>query len=245
MKELFHSSAERHSARTRARVRCRRGRQVAPRLGVLQVHRRPGRDRPLARGAVTFIGEGVSYWALVGDGPRTAPRSARRTPGVVAERLRDGPRALDPGPVRPGVHRPPARPAARPADSEVLAKEELFSGWRLFFDRLAEHFPSCSSSRTCSGPTPAWSSSWTTCSSGRATTPSSSSCCRGRREPTAKDSGSLADPSRPSRWTRFRRGHRRAAGRPRHRPSHAARARIVEAPRGSRFLRVRDGAEAS
>ena len=191
------------SATPRARLGRRRRRQVAPRLGVLQVHRRPGRRRPLARRALPLLRGGRQLLGAVGDGPGTAPDQRGGRPGGRRRAASLRARALDPRRRRPGVHRAPPRPAARDCRPHRCSRERSSSragacsssAWR-------STCRSSWSSRTCNGPTPAWSTFSTTCSSGRATMPSSCSCCRDRRGPTGRASGSRAGASRPSRSTR-------------------------------------------
>ena len=126
----------------RARLGRRRRRQVAARLGVLQVHRRPRRRRALARRALPLLRRGRELLGAVGDGPGHGSRSARRT------RRSSSPSGSGPGssagsPTRPtGSSSPPASASCSGCRApQVLAREELFSGWRLFFERLAEHLP--------------------------------------------------------------------------------------------------------
>ena len=69
-------------------------------------------------------------------------------------------------------------------------QDDLFAGWRLFFERMAEQRARRSScSRTCSGPTRRCSSSSSTCSSGRAAIRSSCSRSPGRSSRSATRAG--------------------------------------------------------
>ena len=97
-------------------------------------------------------------------------------------RLRERQAACDPRAARP---RPRGARAGSSRGSRTCSasrrassgdQENLFSAWRVLFERLAEQsIPSSSSSRTCSGRTRACSTSSTTCSTGRGTTRSSCS----------------------------------------------------------------------
>ena len=90
VKELFHASAERHSARlvlVSGVAGVGKSRLV---LGVLQVHRRPRRDVLWHAGRCLSYGEGVSYWAL-SEMVRARLQISEEDPQeVVAERLRTG-----------------------------------------------------------------------------------------------------------------------------------------------------------
>ena len=134
--------------------RHRRHRQVAPRVGVREVHRRAGRGRLVA--------------------PRPLPRLRRRRRVLGARRDGADARADPRGRGRRGRARSSARPStehvpdpderrwveprlAAPARSRgpgAPDQENLFSAWRLFFERLAAG-SGLSSSRTSTGPTAA------------------------------------------------------------------------------------------
>ena len=167
IKDLFHA-AGRGARPPRLRKRHRRNRQVASRVGVLQVLRRHRPDVYWHRGRCLSYGEGVTYWALAdmvrmrcriaedetGRGPREARERARRAPARCgrARVRRAARRAL----ARP--RRPAAARSARPVRGLAPASSS------------ASPTPSrsCSCSRTCSGPTRACSTSSSTCSTGRA-----------------------------------------------------------------------------
>ena len=92
-------------------------------------------------GRCLSYGEGVSYWAL-SEMVRARLQIGEEDPQeVVAERLRTGlERWIADAADREFIF-PRLGQLLGLATSNVLAKEELFSGWRLFFERLSEHLP--------------------------------------------------------------------------------------------------------
>ena len=92
-------------------------------------------------GRCLSYGEGVSYWAL-SEMVRARLQISEEDPReVVAERLRTGLErwiadAADREFIAPRLGQLLGLPTP-----QVLAREELFSGWRLFFERLAEYLP--------------------------------------------------------------------------------------------------------
>jgi class 3 adenylate cyclase/tetratricopeptide (TPR) repeat protein len=92
-------------------------------------------------GRCLSYGEGVSYWAL-SEMVRSRLQIGEEDPQEVAlERLRLGLERwiLDPADrdfIAPRLGQLLGLPTA-----QLLTKEELFAGWRLFFERLAEHQP--------------------------------------------------------------------------------------------------------
>ena len=141
VKELFHAAAERHSARLvlvsgvagvgKSRIAWEFFKYIDGLAGGVLWH----------AGRCLSYGEGVSYWAL-SEMVRARLQIGEEDPlDVVAERLRTGLERwiLDPADrefIAPRLGQLLGLPAA-----QVLAREELFYGWRLFFERLAEHQP--------------------------------------------------------------------------------------------------------
>ena len=133
--------ADEHKAHLALDDRHRRHRQVAARLGALQVPRRH------------HSGHGLAPWPLPGlrrrrdvlgarrDDPhaRRNRRGRGRRDGVVEarRRSRESSRRRRGTRVDPAARRP--APVARRALG--LEQAELFAGWRLFFERLAERDP--------------------------------------------------------------------------------------------------------
>ena len=123
--------------------RDRRHRQVAALLGVLQVLRRDRRTTVYwHRGRCLSYGEGVTYWALAdmvrmrcrhrrGRGARVgagqaARRRSRSTSSTHEERRFVEPRLAH---------------LLGLAERQARDQQDLFAAWRLFFERLAESYP--------------------------------------------------------------------------------------------------------
>ena len=141
VKELFHASADRHSARMilvsgvagvgKSRLSWEFFKYIDGLAGTVLWH----------AGRCLSYGEGVSYWALSEMVRARLQISEEDSLDVVAERLRTGLErwiadAADREFIAPRLGQLLGLPALR-----VLAKEDLFSGWRLFFERLSEHLP--------------------------------------------------------------------------------------------------------
>ena len=92
-------------------------------------------------GRCLSYGDGVSYWALSEMVRARLQIGEQDTPEVAAERLRAGlerwiPSQADREFIAPRL----AQLLGIPSDKSLM-RQELFAGWRLFFERLSEHLP--------------------------------------------------------------------------------------------------------
>ena len=171
LKDLFHVSADRAARRACCWCRVWPGRQVPACLGVLQVHRRPCRGGPLALRAMSLLrrrsellgagrrwSEAGSAWGVEEEAPRDVCRRA----------LASGPGGAVGSPIRVEQRVPPPRLTQllgllEPREGNARS---CFAGWRLFFERLAEHLPVVMVVEDLQWADARGSlSSWTTCSS--------------------------------------------------------------------------------
>ena len=141
LKELFHVSAERHSARLvlvsgvagvgKSRLSWEFFKYADGLAGTVLWH----------AGRCLSYGEGVSYWAL-SEMVRARLQISEEDPQeIVSERLRTGlERWISDGAEREFIA-PRLGQLLGLLTPQVLAREELFSGWRLFFERLSENGP--------------------------------------------------------------------------------------------------------
>lgn len=141
MKELYHSSAERRSARLvlvsgvagvgKSRLSWEFFKYVDGLAADVLWH----------AGRCLSYGGGVSYWAL-SEMVRARLQIGEEDPlDIVADRLAAGlerwiPDAADRQFVAPRLAQLLGLPG-----TETLAREDLFAGWRVFFERLSEHLP--------------------------------------------------------------------------------------------------------
>ena len=131
----------------------------------------------MAQGRCLSYGEGVAYWALAemvrssaGIAEEESPASAR------AEAARDAVEKYVPDERERRLVEPRLAHLLRLEDRADADRADLFSGWRLFFERMAaDASRDARRSRICSGPTAVCWTSSTICSNGRPSAPSSSS----------------------------------------------------------------------
>jgi len=97
------------------------------------------------RGRCLSYGEGVAFWALAEIVRQRLGIAEEDPAGIAADKLTDGlDRYVPDAAERPyiGLRLSRLLGVAFPADSgRPLAREELFAGWRLFFERLAGQHP--------------------------------------------------------------------------------------------------------
>ena len=128
VKELFHASAERQSARLvlvsgvagvgKSRLAWEFFKYIDGLAGTVLWH----------AGRCLSYGEGVSYWAL-SEMVRARLQISEEDPQeVVAERLRTGLERWIEDADRPGVHRPPSRPAAGASDPQGARERRALLG---------------------------------------------------------------------------------------------------------------------
>ena len=141
LKELFHVSAERHSARLllvsgvagvgKSRLAWEFFKYIDGLAGEVLWH----------AGRCLSYGEGVSYWAL-SEMVRARLQLGEDDPlDVAAERLRSGLERWITDPAERAFIEPRLAQLLGLQAHQALEREELFAGWRLFFERLAEHLP--------------------------------------------------------------------------------------------------------
>ena len=101
-------------------------------------------------------GEGVSFWALgeivKAQAGILESDSAETAEAKLAASRRRPARPTDERAWVERHLRPLARPRRR-GDAPATAGDEAFAAWRRFLEAIAERGRSCSSSRTCTGPT--------------------------------------------------------------------------------------------
>jgi class 3 adenylate cyclase/tetratricopeptide (TPR) repeat protein len=141
LKELLHASLERSSARL-ALVSGVAGIGKS-RLGWELFKYVDGIAQELLwhSGHCLSYGDGVSYWALSEMVRARLQIGEQDTPEVAAERMRAGlerwiPSQADREFIAPRL----AQLLGIPSDNNLI-RQELFAGWRLFFERLSEHLP--------------------------------------------------------------------------------------------------------
>ena len=97
------------------------------------------------RGRCLSYGEGVAFWALAEIVRQRLGIAEEDPPGVAAAKLAEGlDRFVPAGPERPYLELRLSRLLGVPVAGDggsALSREELFAGWRLFFERLAAEDP--------------------------------------------------------------------------------------------------------
>ena len=242
VKDLFHECADERQGAPRLGHRHRRHRQVAARVGVLQVLRRHRADDVLAPRPLPLVRRGRDVLGARRHGADALPdrrggRAGGRAREARARRSRSTcPTRTSARSSSRGSRTCSDSPSTRRATSRTCSRP---GGCSSSASRTSTR--RCSRSRTCSGPTRACSTSSSTCSSGRATRRSSSSRSPGRSSPTSGRRGarvsatsrrSTSSRCRARRWSSCSPGSCR--GCPSRRASRSSRAR-----RASRCTRSR------
>ena len=119
----------------------RRHRQVAALVGVLQVLRRIEQIVYWHRGRCLAYGDGVTYWALADMVRMRCGIAEDDEPGAALEKLQRDARRASARRRRSRVRRAAAAQLLGLGDHETRERQELFGAWRLFFERLAETYP--------------------------------------------------------------------------------------------------------
>ena len=122
------------------------------------------------RGRCLAYGEGVAYWALA--------EMVRMRAGIAEQEPASSARAKLEQALELHLPDPEERAWLEPRLAQLLGlseegssdREDLFSAWRLFFERLAEEAPTVLVFEACSGQTLRCSTSSSICSSGPETT---------------------------------------------------------------------------
>ncbi len=141
VKEHFHGTADRHAARLvlvsgvagvgKSRLSWEFFKYIDGLAGDVLWH----------AGRCLSYGEGVSYWAL-SEMVRARLLISEEDPlDLVAERLRSGLERWIEDPADREFIAPRLGQLLGLPSPQVLGREELFSGWRLFFERLSEFLP--------------------------------------------------------------------------------------------------------
>ena len=142
IKDLFHASRRRAQGAPRLGDRHRRHRQVAARRGSSTSTSTASRTTVYwHRGRCLSYGEGVTYWALA-DMVRMRCRIAEEEePASALAKLRATLEEHILDPEERGFLEPRLAHLLGLAEHQARDRQDLFAAWRLFFERLAESYP--------------------------------------------------------------------------------------------------------
>ena len=149
------------------------------------------------RGRCLSYGDGVAFWAFAEMVRSRLKIVDTDGPGEVEDKIRTGVAAVSATPAEAVWLTPRVSALLASGERGVFDRTDLFASWTTFLERVGGRSRWCSSSRTCSTPTAACSTWWSTC--WRPAGPDSSSCCS--PVPSCSSAGGLWRPGGVRPWS--------------------------------------------